>query len=395
MYLFRAINEKEEWVLNGNNEITAERIQNRDFMKSASQHVRSGSKVLQKDCWISTTKDFEICASEFAIPQMGGYNTAHKEKDIIVIDAMAWRDTVQNYNSNGNYTIFVDGNRKIKIDLGDASQFPVPKKGSQLYYMPDGTPVKDKYIKQQVEAFCQAIKGDIDTGILDLSFETNNDRGHKGGINQFSLMEYIKWQMMDKCQAQPVASGSAKSAQEVLILNRIPRGFIKYRLTRLETMVLYALDKKDFGGYLNKLIKGILVIRYRGQNIEICVNGACSVIQLSGWEYYIITMFLVDLTCLICSKNDNIEQKYEELKAEKRKIVSNILKKIGAAVNGVKLLDDEVYVRQIDFNSCNNINVNWYDLLAVQDKNTGEINCYRDAEYKELIKKTIVGNNKK
>lgn len=394
MYLFRAINEKEERVLNRDNDITAECIQNKDFMKSASHHVRSGSKELQKDCWISTSKDFEICASEFSIPQMGGYNTAKKEKDIIVIDAMAWRGAVQSYNSNGNATIFVDKDKNVKIDLGDANVFPVPQKGSQLYYMPDGKAVNEEYIKQQVDAFQKAIDADIDTGILDLSFVTDNDRGHKGVINQFSLMEYIKWHMTDNCQAQPVASGSAKHAKEALILNHIPRDYIKYRLKKLETTVLYALDKDHFGKYLDELIKGTLVIGYRGQDIEICVNGRCSLIQLSGWEYHIMTMSLVDLTCLICSMNDHIEQKYEALKEEKRKIVHNILKEIGITVDTARLLDDEVYVRQIDFNSRNIIRENPYDLLAVQDKMTGKIQCYRDAEYKGLVE-TKVEHDKK
>lgn len=389
MYLFRAVNEKEERALNRNNDITAECIQNKDFMKSASHHVRSGSKELQKDCWISTSKDFAICASEFAIPQMGGYNTAKKEKDVIVIDAMAWRWTTQNYNSNGNYTIFVDKDKNVRIDLGDANVFPVPQKGSQLYYMPDGKTVNEEYIKQQVDAFYKAIDVDIDTGILDLSFVTDNDRGHKGVINQFSLMEYMKRHITDSCQAPAVASGSAKKAGEVLILNHIPRCFIKRRLTKLETTVLYALDKDRFDKYLDELIKGTLVIGYRGQDIEICVNSKCSVIPLSEWEYHIMTMFLVDLACLICSENDHIEQRYEELKEEKRKIVQNILKEIEIMVDTVRLLDDEVYVRQIDFNSRNNIDVNMYDLLAVQDKTTGKILCYRNAEYKKLVETKV------
>lgn len=84
----------------------------------------------------------------------------------------------------------------------------------------------------------------------------------------------------------------------------------------------------------------------------------------------------------------------EELKEEKRKIVHNILKEIGITVDTVRLLDDEVYVRQIDFNSRNNIDVNMCDLLAVQDKTTGMIQYYRNAEYKELVE-TKVEHDKK
>lgn len=389
MYLFRAINENEEQILNRNGEITAQQIQNTGFMDSAAQHVRAGSKASQKDCWISTTKDFEICASEFAIPQMGGYNTAKKEKNIIVIDAMGWRKYCEDYINNGNYTIFWNNNKQISIDLGDVNIYPISVKQGNRYVLPNGGTVNEKVIQSQVDSFSNAISGGADTGLLDLSFVTDNDRGHKGVINQFSLLEYIKRALTSNCQAPAIASGSAKAAMEVLVLNYIPRDFIKHRLTKLETTVLFAL-KDAFEAQMKRIIDGDLMIDYQGQEIMVRINGnEETTIKLSRQQYFIMTMFLVDLACMLCTEKENIEQKFEELKKEKREIIKKILEAIGVTIDTVHLQDDEVYVKQIDFENLNEVKENTHDILAVQDKSTGKIMCYRDDDYQALLDKKV------
>ena len=119
MYLFRAINEEyDKKAYIKKEDLKAKEKRALGYMKDLAKHVASGSKNSYQGCWISTTKDFYVCASEYAIPQMGKYNTTKKEKDIIVIDAMNWRGHTLEYESNGNYTIFTNGKR-ILIDIGN------------------------------------------------------------------------------------------------------------------------------------------------------------------------------------------------------------------------------------------------------------------------------------
>ena len=108
MLLYRAINEfKDEENIKNVDGIKASRHETtRKCLEYAASHIALGSSPNSNDCWISTTKDFKRCASEFSIPQMGGYNTAMQRKKIAVIDRKKMLKANTNYvpNSKGNYT---------------------------------------------------------------------------------------------------------------------------------------------------------------------------------------------------------------------------------------------------------------------------------------------------
>ena len=196
MLLFRAINEQEEKALNLQNDIFAPMKQYHNFFGSASQHVANASKKNYSTYWISTSKDFHTCAAEFSIPQIGGYNTAKKEKPMIVIDAMAWRGHNPSYINNQNYTIFLDKNRKSLVDLGDSTQYPIPTiqttKGGKNYWSINGKRISRNDINNQIQYFTDIVdKQDAELGLLDLSFYTSK-RLHP--LQRFSLMDFLHWE---------------------------------------------------------------------------------------------------------------------------------------------------------------------------------------------------------
>lgn len=209
---------------------------------SATQQADAG-------CWISTSKSFEICASEFSILQSGNFNTAQSEKEIIVIDTMYWRNNQPSYKNNGCYSVFTDQNGKTLVDLGDESAYPsttVNTTKSRNSYINWGIPYNGKTVNrddlmEQLKSFRQKINTSAQTGILDMSFPTADDRSYtKTGsklapIQEFSLMDYVKQELIpNHFPGLPIASGQAKGMQEVLILNQIPFNAIKIKLSKLE-----------------------------------------------------------------------------------------------------------------------------------------------------------------
>lgn len=84
-YLFRALNQND--VSNIKNGIQAKKPCKKlaTCLQCVTDHIKNGSNS-NGDCWISASKDFEMCASEFAIPQSGNYNTAITRKPIAIID---------------------------------------------------------------------------------------------------------------------------------------------------------------------------------------------------------------------------------------------------------------------------------------------------------------------
>ena len=82
MYIYRALNSEDVNSINDKKGIVARRISVNNILQDIGPHVAKASSSKQKDCWISTCKEFEVCAKEYAIPQGGKYNTAKSRKNI-------------------------------------------------------------------------------------------------------------------------------------------------------------------------------------------------------------------------------------------------------------------------------------------------------------------------
>lgn len=388
MYVYRAINDIEEQVLASGKDIKASKYDNTKFFESAAKHISVGSNVKQEDCWISASKDFNICASEYSIPQMGAYNTTRKEKEIIVIDRTYWtKRKISNYKFNGNFTVFVDKENRISFDLGDEKEFPRPQKKGGRYRYINNKRVCKKEQKNQIKSLLEGIEKGVDNGLFDMAFPSNGDRG---GIipvlNEFSMLDYIKSGIVAGCQKQPIASGIMKKSKEVLVLNRIPYNAIVKKLTKIEIMILYALSEEDFTVVLQDLIHKRLIINLNKSNVNINNNP----ITINKYEYELLSNFLVDIAYDKCKNGQNIEDYYEKLKKDKKKLLDNIVKNINSSYSASKIQDDEVFVKRVDFNNITLVDkLQSYDLLVIQDISDNKIYSYKDNNYNDILKKII------
>lgn len=83
MYFFRAINEIDLQNIDLINRIKSKNACNDiKCLDSVSSHISGGSDSKYSSCWISSSKNFKVCACEFSIPQMGKYNTAKTRKKL-------------------------------------------------------------------------------------------------------------------------------------------------------------------------------------------------------------------------------------------------------------------------------------------------------------------------
>lgn len=110
MYLFRALNNKDEQNITTKSRIIASRESSSQILSELGSHVAKASEMNQEDCWISTCKTLDVNILEYAIPQGGKYNTAANRKNIAVIDVSFWKNVT---SIDDCYTVFKQGNNVV------------------------------------------------------------------------------------------------------------------------------------------------------------------------------------------------------------------------------------------------------------------------------------------
>lgn len=422
MLLYRAINDFSDAIeinkgcgMKASNPITP--ITSEVCLQSVASHVASGSNPNVKDCWISSTKDFKICACEFSIPQMGGYNTANQRKEIAVINRNKLINKNTTYVSNGNYTYIRDGN--IELDMCDSSNFPSSIKPgphkTKIIISPSGKiyKVNNKLMNGQVSYFKNFLKklGNIDTFILDITFKTPSDRkSNYVPINEFSFIDYYHHKIILPSKGVPITSGLFKNFSEVLILNKIPANSIIKVLTFLETDILYVLNN-TFRFVLDDIVSGSTAITTNGNSI--LINGIkLNLNNDEQWlanELYNRKSSMIDLVYsqYVNNGSNNIKDVlsiYNNLKNTKRNIIRKILFAINQKHSGniVEIVEDTIYVAIKGNNLINNnpnvLKLCKYDLLLIGDTN-GTVYRYATPGYPNIWNQslnsdfTIMDNN--
>lgn len=402
-YLYRAINENDLESYNKKSDISAVKKIQKKYMKSVGKHIANGSKVGKQDCWISTSKSFRCCAEEFSIPQMGNYNTAVNEKEIIVIDPMWWRKTEKEYCSNGNLTVFIDKDHQILIDLGDIIKYPLPilrtnEKGNRKYNEINGVKITSEKNEEQMKVFVNAVMKDTETGILDLTYPTKADRGRLTSINQFSLLDYHSYKygksekLIDDFQGYPIVSGQVKDKQEVLILNYVPYDSIVKKLSKIEKEVLYCLCEVEFNELLDKMTKHQVEIVLTSNGVQITNDKVINNVNLTNDQYRIISSFLVDIAIENCKKNNsNLDVEFRQLKDQKIDILNCIVKGICTSYKVETIIEEAIEVRNVSSSVKQEIEKKeFYDMLAIQYNDTMKIHYYKEDDYDSELNKVFI-----
>ena len=334
-----------------------------------SRHIKDGSNSKYSECWISACKKFEICATEFSIPQLGKYNTATNRKQIAVIYGK---------QTKGNFTYLEgtnDMNIVLKADTGRSFQ------------------CWDKVWGQ----LCS-----VDQLILDLSYPYTHK---KTNFEEYSFGDWIKNDFIKKLDGKSyqgvpgIPSGNVKAASEVLILNEIPISSIKKILSFLETDILYALDNDTFESTLDDIICSKTIISI--QNNHINING--NIIILTPNEQQLVDKLYVHNNSMIDLAYDayinrgsnniiDILQIYNEFKKLKRGIIKKAVYSIFQNDFNVRIVEDEIYVavKNISSPNCNNrIKLCKYDLLMIGDLTNRNLHKFSDLNYSKIWNESL------
>lgn len=347
-YYYRALNREDikNWEDNKPLEVPASKkvVDIKECKKQITSHVYAGSANEKNYCWISACKDFEVCASEFAIPQNGSYNTAKKRKRIAVIESRS---------NNENYT-FISGEDKSKRII----QTDVENKTYDVF----------KTITSTIEQ--------INTFVFDLSYPSEQNRKHlkrkvKIPLNEYSYADWAKSGfVLNKDGSKPegvppIPSGNVQKAKEILVLNEIPLDDIVKVLSLIEIDILYAIYKIDEQNKQNEQYKKKFDIL-----LEQMITGKISIVAnpygMNQWlfkklyennqnmfelAYDILNMFELAYEILNMEEFKSLSafyilSIYSRLKDEKRKMIYSIIKTLDSSVEekDVAILEDEIFI---------------------------------------------------
>ncbi|MBM7855781.1 hypothetical protein JOC37_002196 [Desulfohalotomaculum tongense] len=413
MLLYRAINKVDEENINKGCGIKASTQGTKQTcLQSVSSHVANGSNPNRKDCWISTVKNFKICASEFSIPQMGGYNTAKQRKRIAVIERNKMINSNSNHGSNGNYTYISDG--KSELDLSDITSWPNSTKldheKNMVIKYPNGKQVivDKKLMDQHANYFINFFNGlnNIETFIFDMTLPSPNDRKYVkkskyAPLNEFSFYDYYNYGIVPPCQGLPIVSGLLKNNKEVLIMNEIPSNSILKLLTFLEIDVLYALDDAVFMTVLNNIVSGNIEIKNQGQNIfvnrkplSLSNDEQDLVCKIYSCNYSIIDLTYGRYNVQENTNGSSILDIYDNFKRLKRSIIEKVISEINQKSTG-SIVEDGIFVavqkgKKADTDTDTQpIKLCKYDLLLIEDQQENKVYKFSDSNYQEIWKNSV------
>ncbi len=379
MILFRAINENDLNYLNKNQNIPCSLLTsyqnrfnsyNKDIIEDRYNlyfnykreyslngmvgHV-SGAKFKMKDRffrspWISTSKNFDYIASEYAIPQSGNYNWNNVRKPIILIN--------------------IDDNK--------------------IFNTCDG-------VNNLKETFSTDFGVDLSNNNLFNLFE-NNIISNESSL---SLCYDPKEKKLINATKIPGFSNFAKESYEVLIYKEINKDDIKLVIYPALQDILYSCGVRVGNCYeyikenidtLNRIIKENIMkdtfLRYLYPSLTDSNN---------------LTDLLYEKYNLIIG--NNIEEKYENIKHNKRiklqKIVDEINKELKSNLKVQRIVDDRILVKTIEnkYRFKNEIKRKINDIILVEiDKeiykynhaNYNYINSKNNSVSKEKVKELLV-----
>lgn len=334
-YYFRALNRYDIHNWERNKSIAVKKgnsIANMNCMRNVISHIQEGSNAKSLGCWLSASKEFKLCATEFSIPQNGDYNTADRRKKIAVIESVM----------NDNYTYLsgthANGNQ-ITMHLGGSLQ------------------VSSKVWIQQ--AF--SVKS-INTFVLDLSYPSKNNRNPKKvPLSEFSFADWetegfiLTKNGIRANGVSGVASGSCQKAKEILILNEIPVGNVKKVLSAIEIDILYIFSQIDAAANTTDFLQLIS----SNLNITASLKFNRKYRRLYD-DLYTKNKNMHNIAFALTRKNYDILSVYSQLKKYKKELLLDIIRNINYGsinlqnniqkiqVNDINILEDVLDIIAID-----------------------------------------------
>ena len=373
MYLFRALNNKDEQNITTKSRIIASRESSSQILSELGSHVAKASEMNQEDCWISTCKTLDVNILEYAIPQGGKYNTAANRKNIAVIDVSFWKNVT---SIDDCYTVFKQGNNVVV----DFSTLQINSNYGKKVF--DNTFSQVQCIRKLIDS---TYLGKIDSALFDCSFP----RKKNVPINKLDFMSFSKKRINNNNEITcfglfdtgitAVQNGIARDAKEVLCLNRIPNTAIKTILTPIQQDILYMIkDEVVRDRIINEIISGNIGIDWNNNNnIEVWVGGCSNKIVINGQPWMYPSMIYENLS----NSSTNIETDYDNFLNTKecllRQAIDFILNNLG--INNISIGSiperDGLCVFDFDANNYNNLNITkrkLYDVVAIKWK--GQLN---------------------
>lgn len=395
--LFRALSSDDMKNIKINNGIKSRLSQPiADFgsgLDNAALQVSSGSK--NETHWISTSKNFFICAEEYSIPQMGNYNLARCRRKIAIISRNIEIAAPQNYNFNNINCTYIKFKNDI-LDLGDHTNWP------------NITKIKNKYCFQ-TNPCRNNLRTDgwhvtlsewskfryFDKFIFDLSpdysstqiFKFANKTHYTGNYAPLHLLS-LRRLMMDaklitnKIPSPIIACSKSFEESEVLFANSISNKSILKTLSFEEIDFLYAFKNSTYSNghmfitILNKLLSSGLAPN---------CNSVFVLDKLTNPKIY-------------PTINPTLLQDFDKEKNSKRlqlfNFINSQLKSWNITVpfnnyHDVAILDDAICVAQIGGQTSKVINKGskfLYDILAILDSNNNVIS-YQNSNYNAILNK--------
>ena len=373
MYLFRALNNKDEQNITTKSRIIASRESSSQILSELGSHVAKASEMNQEDCWISTCKTLDVNILEYAIPQGGKYNTAANRKNIAVIDVSFWKNVT---SIDDCYTVFKQGNNVVV----DFSTLQINSNYGKK--VSDNTFSQVQCIRKLIDS---TYLGKIDSALFDCSFP----RKKNVPINKLDFMSFSKKRINNNNEITcfglfdtgitAVQNGIARDAKEVLCLNCIPNTAIKTILTPIQQDILYMIkDEVVRDRIINEIISGNIGIDWNNNNnIEVWVGGCSNKIVINGQPWMYPSMIYENLS----NSSTNIETDYDNFLNTKecllRQAIDFILNNLG--INNISIGSiperDGLCVFDFDANNYNNLNITkrkLYDVVAIKWK--GQLN---------------------
>ena len=285
------------------------------------KHIKNNAK---DSMWISTSKDFNFVAREYAIVQAGNYNSYKKRKNIAILDIPEEE--------------FYDLKQEKKGKVRHSSYLDLAKKNA-LQKLVNEKDILPFYVAKDEKGLCMTMD---------------------------EIIKAKKLEDEDSKILVPYFSDCASKAREVLIFSEIKKEYVKGILTPLMQDYLYVKTKKIEQTIRVKGFRTHEPFEITQQKIEEKVNQCVEEFlsqDLQNWqtdifnnktfspfEKNLIQYMYQENNTLVFLVSDfyngqkseiryNIESFYEVLKETKR----DILKKLTGEKN-IALLDDEIFV---------------------------------------------------
>lgn len=387
--LFRALSYDDIVNLNMNNGIQS-RLNSSitDFQQAldnAAVQVSSGSK--NETHWISTSKNFFVCAEEYAIPQMGNYNLARCRRKIAIISRNVEISAPTNYNFNDINSTYIESGNTV-LDLGDNNNWPNITKVKNKYNF-NGNLCSNNLQKNGWHITLSHWNKFIsfDKFIFDLSPDSNfkcaNNSPSKGITSPLHLLPLRRLMnaklIKNNIPSPHIACATSTNVGEVLFANSISNDAVVKILSFEEIDFLYAFKK--ITSYNNMIFTHIL-----------------NRLLTSGLSFNYNSIFVLDklINNKLQSNNPSFLQDFEKEKDRKRlqlfNCINNQLKIWNINMpftywKDISILEDAICIAQIGGQTNTTISKAKKfknDIIAILDTNNNVIS-YQESRYEDIL----------